>query len=212
MNGDNLRTIAAIARAFAWIVLTCAGLSVLSTVGWIAGGTSEPNRILIIIVGLSSLLVWLAFVLSIVPVLMWVFRAHANLAAAGLDGLSRQPGWVAASYFVPVANFFVPFLGMRELYNRSAGEPAEFADASVGPVASWWACHMAAVLTSAVVTISTLIDAVPGIYVTTPAWADIGISVLSTVLLAGSAWFLQQIIAEVTAMQRGLVNVAATFA
>ncbi len=73
---------------------------------------------------LSLLLLLLYFIMACttVPILMWVYRAHANLRESGMEELRHSPGWAVGSYFIPIANLFVPFSAMRALHNRSNGE------------------------------------------------------------------------------------------
>jgi hypothetical protein len=51
--------------------------------------------------------------------LVWQFRAHSNLAALGSANLRFKPGWVVGWWFIPIANFAVPYLTMRELWKAS---------------------------------------------------------------------------------------------
>lgn len=212
MKSDNLRGLAGIARVFIWIVLAMAVLAALGTIVWLASyfaGTGRP--LLLTATTLAQIALTVLFLLSVVPVMLWLYRAHANLAEAGLAGLRHSPGWVIASYVIPGVNLVVPFAAMRELHNRSAGEPEEFGHVSVGVVTSWWACHIGAVVVWLVIAVSAFIDLLPGVYLLTPFWALYAWTVLMLVLLAGSAWFLQRIVREVSEAQRSLVNVASTF-
>lgn len=212
MKADNLRGIAGVARVFIWIVLATALVSALATIGWLVSYFADTgSAILLSTASISQIAMILVFLISAIPILIWIYRAHANLAAAGLGGLRHSPGWVVASYFVPFANFVVPFGAMRELYNRSAGEPEEFGHISVGVVTSWWACHLGAVVVWFIVAASALVDAIPGVYLLTPFWAIYAWTTLMLLLLTGSAWFLVRIVREVTEAQQSLVNVAATF-
>lgn len=212
MKAENLRGLAGLARAFIGIVLVLAVLAALGTIGWLASyfaGTGRP--LLLTATTVAQIALTVLFLLSVVPMMLWLYRAHANLAEAGVPGLRHSPGWVIASYFVPGANVVVPFAAMRELHNRSMGEPEEFGHVSVGVVTSWWACHLGAVVVWLIIAVSAFIDLLPGVYLLTPFWALYAWTVLMLVLLAGSAWFLYRIVREVTDAQQSLVNVAATF-
>ena len=72
--------------------------------------------------------------------LLWFHKAIANLHGTQLPGLRARPLWSAISLFVPVAQLFVPFLAMRELWNRSHGEDEYQSRASVTTVTIWWLC------------------------------------------------------------------------
>ncbi len=202
INGKNLVDVANFVRLLAWAVLVLSMLTALTLGGWLVAYSLMIDRIeLLAIGGILSMVDSLIFLVSVIPVLIWIYIAHSNLHGARIDGLHHKAGWVTFSYFIPVLNWFVPFRAMRELHNRSAGEPAELGESSVDDVTSWWACHMGAILVATVVLISNAIDAIPGLYVTTPFWANQALMVLSLILLAGSAWFLQRIIKNVTRAQ-----------
>src|SRR5688572_5676802 len=53
---------------------------------------------------LAYVLFFLVLVVSIIVVGMWIYRAHANLSDAGVDGLEFTPGWAVGWYFIPIAN------------------------------------------------------------------------------------------------------------
>lgn len=220
MNGENLRGLSTVARAMVWIVVGVALVYALATLGWLATYYSDTGSNPVILMSTTALGVLLipAFLLSVVPILIWIYRAHSNLRREKLDGLQFVPGWVIASYFIPLVNLVIPFLAMRELYNRSMGEPAEFANISAGDVTSWWSCHVAAVFVYMIVMLTGMVDALRlvgislGFIFTTPFWANMILTVFAMLLLAGSGWFLQKIIASVTEAQQMGVNVEATFA
>lgn len=212
MKTDNLQGLAGITRVFIWIVLVTAAISGLATIGWLVSYfTDTGSPLLLATAGFAQLAMVLVFLLSTVPFLIWVYRAHANLAKAGLTGLKHSPGWVIAGYLIPGLNFVMPFGAMRELHNRSAGEPEEFGHVTVSVVTSWWSCHIGAVIVWVIVAGSTIVDLLPGVYLLTPFWAIYAWTVLMLLFLAGSAWYLQRIVREVTEAQLSLVNVADTF-
>lgn len=160
------------------------------------------------LVGLAEIL---TFLLAGIGVLVWFYRARANLARAGLEELAYSPGRSVGSFFVPIANLFVPFLSMRELHNRSHGEIPELSRSSVPDVASWWTCHLAGSLLLLVLLFVGVVDTMPGFFWTTPPIANVGLSILASILMVGSAWFMRKIIGEVTDAQRNLMNVGRTF-
>lgn len=71
--------------------------------------------------------VWVAggLFLSIVATFcVWTYRAARN--AKGLSEFPQRisPAWAVGWYFIPLANFWKPFQGMRETWSRSAWPPA----------------------------------------------------------------------------------------
>jgi len=90
--------------------------------------------------GYASLAMVASFLFSVVAVCFWVYRAHANLFAAGFEGLEFTPGWSVGWFFVPVAFWFKPFQAMRELWNYSHyGDAGSHAAADV-QLSAWWTC------------------------------------------------------------------------
>jgi hypothetical protein len=67
----------------------------------------------------ASLIYFLVFILTVVMWLVWQHRAHRNLTALGSSNLRFKPGWVVGWWFIPVANFALPYLTMRELWKAS---------------------------------------------------------------------------------------------
>jgi len=81
--------------------------------------------------GLSLLLSFVAIATGIVW-LVWQHRAQSNLFAMRAPDLDFTPGWAVGWWFVPVANFFMPFKTMREL-SRGSGDNRNTV------LTGWWA-------------------------------------------------------------------------
>jgi len=145
----------------------------------------------------------------VIMVPLWVHRARANL---GAGGLRYSPAWSALSFFVPVAGLIVPFLAMRQIYNRSMGEDEYQLNAGVADVTSWWACYIGAVLVSAFLLLTALFNLNGMVFIVTPPLVSNAISIFDSLLLIGAALFLWRIVGSVTRAQQGLTNVAAAFA
>jgi hypothetical protein len=81
--------------------------------------------------------------------LVWQFRGHSNLAALGTANLRFKPGWVVGWWFIPIANFAMPYLTMRELWKAS--DPASGAldwrsQKTTSLLWLWWAGWLGGVL------------------------------------------------------------------
>jgi hypothetical protein len=147
----------------------------------------------------------LIFYVSVVPVSLWIYRAHANLTAADIDGLEYTPGWSVGWFFVPIANLFKPFGAMRELWNASHHENDGFSRDAPPELTAWWGCF---IVGNIVVNISTRIDAIGE----SGEVAGAVVSLLGLALLAGSAWLLVRIIGRITSAQSSLMAIGRTFA
>jgi hypothetical protein len=183
-------------------------------IGLVAAFEGVPMQALALALGASFWLMAFLFALSIAPIAIWIYRAHANLIFAGVQGLTYRPLWAVGSFFVPLVNLFVPFKAMRQLHNRSHGEGVEQADSAVNDVTSWWGCHLAAVLVWTFLILVAAINLLTNLHVVAPGWANAGLMALALLLLGGSAAYLFRTIGAVTRAQRSMMyfNAAEVFA
>lgn len=148
----------------------------------------------------------LVFLLSVVFVSMWIHRAHANLFAAGVEGLEFTPGWSVGWFFIPIMNLFKPFQAMRELWNRSHGDDDGYNAGTPSDVGTWWGCYIAGNILSS---IGQRIETMGG---SDGAAAGVSVGMIGTLILVGSAWFLIKIIDRIGTAQRSMMGIAETFA
>ena len=107
--------------------------------------------------GLVSVAVLVLFVI-------WQWRSTKNAAALGRTGARISPGWVIAGWLVPVANFFVPYVGLQDLW-RNTDPQAEPGDGwrrlSGSPiVTSFWITYVVGLVTPVAVTAVVLATSV----------------------------------------------------
>ncbi len=92
-------------------------------------------------------LAWLVVVATAVLFLMWLYRAHKNLAALGATGLKFSPGWAVGWFLVPVMNLVRPPQVVKEIWDASQAEgaartaPRQPEPTSV--IQAWWAVYVA---------------------------------------------------------------------
>jgi hypothetical protein len=194
-------------RAFAtYVIYAYIGVSTLKifqVFGVMAGqlnyedvGNLDAPSIVGLVVGLLN---WFLQFASPIPIAMWIYRAHANLAVMKCRDLKYSPGWAVGWYFIPIANLIEPFRAMRELWHRSHSlEPGTVRDAP--EMAPWWGTFIAANTLSFITTFSSTRDRqeLHGL--------------LSLTLCIASAWRLLQIINKVTQAQSDLLSARHTFA
>lgn len=163
------------------------------TVGLIDVETGEPMA-LVLIYSLVLIGFTLCFLASVVVISMWIYRAHANLQAAGFE-TEFTPGWAVGWYFIPIMNLFKPFQAMRELYNTSQGVATDFGGETPSDVGIWWSCYIAGnILSSISLRMTSYLGEGNVVAVLTGA--------IGTLLTIGSAWYLLLIIREVARAQR----------
>jgi hypothetical protein len=88
------------------------------------------------IADVADLIVGIAFAACAVLVLSWIYRTNAN-AHSFAGEMSVSPGWAVGWFFVPIANWFKPYQGVRETWDASheaAGQPDEIGT----PLLGWW--------------------------------------------------------------------------
>lgn len=198
-EAQGLKTSAAIARGLLVGYMIAGGIMlVLIVLQFAAPIRSEA---VFLALGLATLAMMACVLASVVAVSVWVYLAHDNLRALGLAELKYAPGWAVGSFFVPVVNLVVPFQAMRNLYNRSMGEDAHLAHESAPDVSSWWTCYIVGTAVQLYLTGMVLIDMLTNIYFTTPALANLILTLFASLLLLGSAFFLHRIIGAVVRAQ-----------
>jgi hypothetical protein len=209
----SLETRAGIVRLALWAFIATGILGIIATLIVLARQLqlADPPLPLLAVLSVPAVLFWLILLLATIPILAWIHRAHANLHEGGVKGLAYSPGWAVGSSFVPILNCVVPFKAMRELYNRSHGEPEDFAQSSAGPVTSWWACHIPAVFLTLAMSLMALVPLFTNMWFTTPLAAVSMMSVFNQILWLGSAWFLLQTVNRITQAQRHGVATANVF-
>lgn len=186
-------------------LLVCVG-EVLAAIGVIDTYAPEPTALTLAYV-FVSLAFTVLFIVSVVLVSMWIYRAHANLFAAGYQDLEFSPSWSVGWFFVPIANLFKPFQAMKELWNVSHGVSNQFGEVSAGSVTTWWGCYIVGNIISMVAfrieTNATSMEAVQ---------TASGIGAIGSLLTVGAGWFLLKVMGEVLEAQRNHVQAAEAFA
>lgn len=82
----------------------------------------------------------------------WMYRVTKNCEALGA-GFNRSAGWAVASFFIPIANLFVPYWHMSEIASW-----ARFRDPKSVGIGVWWTAWI----------VSTILDNLGGRLTGTP--------------------------------------------
>ena len=112
-------------------------------------------------------------VVGIVGLAVWTHRVTANAASFG-RATSQSPGWAAASYFIPVLNWWWPYVAVTEAWDASDPDGGDSdRKGGRGLLAAWWAFFLLSGW-------GTLIQGQIGSGVDVHAWArDVRISLAS---------------------------------
>ena len=169
---------------------------IAGVVGLVMGATTDANSPLQMVYGVSAIL----FLISAVFVSMWIYRAHANLRDANVEGTTITPGWSVVWFFVPIAGLFKPFEAMRELWNASDGTDSKLAP---DQMKIWWGAFIVGSI------IDKIYDRIGG--AVDGGFASLLI-LLGGVAFATSGYYLLGIIAHITRAQRSTLGMAQIFA
>ncbi|MBX7527323.1 DUF4328 domain-containing protein [Qipengyuania vesicularis] len=135
-----------------------------------------------------------------IAAMIWVWRAHANIIEAGVRA-KYTPGKALAAYLLPVANLIFPFEAMRELHNRSHGEPEDFAHSSVEDVTAWWTAVIVGLLIFSAMIVKMTLDAGTNLILMTPLWMEFAILAFAIVLLLVGALLFAGLTRRIAAAQ-----------
>ena len=75
----------------------------------------------------------IAYIPVVIMFAIWLYRMNFNLGSLSNRKMEFTPGWMIGWYFIPIANLFKPFQGMRELWRFSHKQ--WYADPSI---LRWW--------------------------------------------------------------------------
>lgn len=103
----------------------------------------------------------LLLLVTIIFFSMWIYRAAANVVAAGTAGFDYTPGWAVGWFFVPIANLFKPYAAMRQIWNASHGGQGDELERTEGLLAIWWGCWLLSNIASNISLRFTLTPASP---------------------------------------------------
>jgi Domain of unknown function (DUF4328) len=100
-------------------------------------GPSEAESADTLVASVASIEAWF-LIATFVVWIVWQFRAQR--AARELSLVSRfrfTPGWAIGWWFVPIANLWMPFQTVRELWKASDGRP-DWPDMRTWSIIGWW--------------------------------------------------------------------------
>ncbi|WP_442679478.1 DUF4328 domain-containing protein [Sphingomonas sp. ASY06-1R] len=92
-------------------------------------------------IGITEVVGLLSFVVLIATVIIvgrWIYMASANAHTIAPD-LQIKAGWAVGWYFIPVANLFKPFQGMKEIWLASRFGLNWQSHTAPSHLRAWWA-------------------------------------------------------------------------
>jgi hypothetical protein len=73
----------------------------------------------------------------------WTYRTNGNIHALGGQGIQFTPRWAVAWYLVPIANLWMPYQVMSEIWRLSRDPVGPQSDTTSRLLAWWWFCWLA---------------------------------------------------------------------
>lgn len=136
-------------------VLDVVWFEALETASQQEGDGIDRADVIEIASALLSMVWFLALLLSAGSFILWLYRARTNLEILGISGFKRSRGWVIGSWFIPFANFVLPFGMVAEVSRASdpsfeASRPASDARRTESLLACWWAAWIGMAVSSQV--------------------------------------------------------------
>lgn len=169
----------------------------------LANPDPSPMERLYLAVLLTNTLVSLT---TIVIFGMWIYRAAANVVAAGIAGFDFTPGWAVGWYFIPFANLVQPFRAMRQIWNASHAGGSDL-DRGDPILTLWWTVWLTSNIT-ANISIQMSFRATSAEMINTSLYLGAIASVLSLVLFIVG----MRLVERITEAQRDRLSPAHIFA
>ncbi|MEK0336566.1 MAG: DUF4328 domain-containing protein [Nitrosopumilus sp.] len=128
-------------KAILWISLGISMISLLSDFmemnllsGSFSQAEAESNDARQQVIGLLYLV---AFVVTGIAFLKWIYRANSNCRGFDAQGMEFTPGWSIGWYFIPIANLWKPYQAMKEIWKVSKN-PSNWQNETGSPLLGWW--------------------------------------------------------------------------
>ena len=80
---------------------------------------------------------FLAAILCYIFVGRWIYRTNANAHSFGTGDMTITPGWGVGWFFIPIANLFKPYEGVKETW-RVSHEVGGLPDEADSSLLRWW--------------------------------------------------------------------------
>lgn len=154
------------------------------------------DPMLALIGGGTALLQIIAFVIAGFLSLRWIYRANSNAHCLSAN-LEMSPGWNVGWFFVPIAAWWKPYEGLRDVWRVSANPQNPKSVELPSMLASWWTFWL---LTSITGSISFRLQ----MHATTVSAAIIadGLDILSGVTLVPATYLFLALVRDITANQQ----------
>ncbi|HEV2860871.1 MAG TPA: DUF4328 domain-containing protein [Pyrinomonadaceae bacterium] len=127
-QSDRGRALAVTVCLLVYVGVTVLSIVAASLAGYLPGsdviGAESGEEALTLhdlVMGLVALVTLAVYVPTVVFFCMWVHRAYKNLPALGNPPkyLNYSPRWAVGSFFIPLASLVLPYIIVKEIWDRS---------------------------------------------------------------------------------------------
>lgn len=147
------------------------------------------------IAGIARLPIILIYLITTFVTLKWFYRASRN-AHSLASGLETSPPWAVGWFFVPFANFWMPYKSLSQVWRASEDPTAWRRRNAPGSMPIWWAFWLASNITGNLsFQLARRVTTAEGLYMATV------MELLGAVAGIGSALLLRGIILRLSAIQ-----------
>ncbi|WP_448659296.1 DUF4328 domain-containing protein [Sphingomonas sp. CJ99] len=102
-----------------------------------AGDAWTSPEMLDDIAGISALVQLVVLIACLILIGRWMYRVNKNAHSLGAD-MPMSPGWNVGYLFVPFANLWMPYRGVRASWDATAAYIDEQRRAATAIFAAWW--------------------------------------------------------------------------
>lgn len=79
----------------------------------------DDESLLVLAYSINASAFFFVYVATVITFGIWIYWSARNLIEGGVSGFDYSAGWSVGWYFVPFANFVMPFLVMKQIWNGS---------------------------------------------------------------------------------------------
>lgn len=151
---------------------------------------------LTLIAGAGALLYLIVFVAAGFFSLRWIYRANSNAHCLNAD-MDMSPGWNVGWFFVPIATWWKPYEGVRDVWRISANPQDPTSVERPSLLVKWWTFW---VLTNIAGTASFRLQ-LRATEVSTAILADV-CDVVSSIALVPATYFFLAVVRDITEKQQ----------
>jgi hypothetical protein len=102
-------------------------------------------------IGLFQLARSLVSLATALAFFIWLYRANANVRALGAEDMMGTPGLGVGWFFIPLANLFMPYMTVRDVWRASARPRDWQGERAPVMIILWWICWLAGSILATIV-------------------------------------------------------------